>query len=271
MKIFRTILLPAVLLLGMTLPGLARAKALEVFVQPQTGGLFGIATFDTLPWGDANRQLNTEEDYFLTHKGPNVGASMGIEFMFIDVVLDVNQFYRSDHRSTLFNFMVGLDADFPISPTSVWTIYLFGGFGIGTIDNAWIEKEQIQVAKDDLYAQIFFLRAGLRYEYKFTEMIRLAVDAGLGVHLLTLAYKAVNEDDAQAAGVHAYVTGGLRFYWDFFGKKESDDVKDTSLPEAKPAPAAAAPATPAPVTPAPAAPATTPTPATTAPATTATP
>ncbi|MBU1240127.1 hypothetical protein KKF84_11285 [Myxococcota bacterium] len=249
----KTILLPLTamwLLFSSMLATPAHGKALELFVQPQTGGMFGLSTFESLPWKDSSHKLNTEEDYFMTHRGPTAGISAGLEFLFVDVVLGVNQFYQSTNRSTLFTVQVGLDADFDISPTSVWTIYLFGGFGIGTIDNGWLEKEEIQVAKNDLYAQIFFLRAGFRYEYKFTEMIRLAVDAGVGAHVLTLAYKAVNEDEAQTAGIHAYAMGGLRFYFDFFGKK--DEPKDVSLPEAKPQPA---PAQPAAVQPAPAQPA----------------
>ena len=209
----------------------AGAKMFELFVQPQTGGMFGLLSFEKLPWGDDERLLNQEEDYFMTHRGPNAGISMGLEFAFIDVVLDVNQFYRSERQSTLFNVMVGLDADFATSSDTVWTVFLFGGFGMGTIDNAWLEKEKPQIEKNDLFAQIFFLRAGFRYEYKFTELIRLSLEAGLGAHLLTIAYKAVNEDDAQSAGIHAFVQGGIRFYFDLFGKKESDDPKkDVSLP-----------------------------------------
>ena len=133
------------------------AKVLEIFFQPQTGGMFGLYSQNSLPWGDESRELNSEQDYFMTHQGPNAGFSTGLEFLFLDLVLDVNQFYRSDRKSTFFSVMAGFDADFNTSESSVWTLYILGGVGLATVDNAWAEKENPQVAHEDLYSQILMV------------------------------------------------------------------------------------------------------------------
>jgi hypothetical protein len=222
-----------IILVIMSFAVTAQAKVLELYFQPQTGGMWGLTSQAKLPWGDETHVLNTEEDYFKTHQGGNVGFSTGLEFLFVDVVLDVNQFYKNDRQSTFFTLMAGFDADFDLSENSVWTIYLMGGFGMGTIDNAWLEKEDPQVAHEDLYSQVALVRVGARYEYKLTKNLRLAFEGGIGAHIMQLSYKAANEDEAQSSGVHAFGTVGLRLQFNVFGDNEEEETgSDTSLPPA---------------------------------------
>ncbi|MBN2725169.1 MAG: hypothetical protein JXR95_13980 [Deltaproteobacteria bacterium] len=228
-KLFTLILFSLVFIV----PSMSEAKILELFVQPQTGYLGGLFSQSKLPWGDTERTLNTEEDYYKTHAGPFAGVSVGLEFMLIDAVLEVNQQLQSERKSTYFAFKLGLDADFELGESSVGTIYLMAGAALATIDDAW--AEEAQVSHDDLYSQILFLDAGFRYEYKITEVIRFAFDAGIGAHILQLSQKAANQDDSQSSGVHFYFKGGLRLVFDVFGGK-SDDEKpgsEDALPPVK--------------------------------------
>jgi hypothetical protein len=142
--------------------------------------------------------------------------------MFIDLLIDVNQFYRSERKSTFFSLLVGIDADFKLSKNSVWTMYLLGGGALATIDDEWAKQEEVQISHSDLYSQIVLLRLGVRYEYKIFENIRLSLDGGIGAHFLQLSQKPVNQDDSQSSGVHAYFSAGIRIYFDFFGGGEDE-------------------------------------------------
>ncbi|MGM0596134.1 MAG: hypothetical protein ACQES9_03770 [Myxococcota bacterium] len=204
---------------------ISTAKVLEIFFQPQTGGMFGLYSQAKLPWEDTERELNTEEDYFMTHQGGNAGFSAGLEFMFIDLVLDVNQFYRSNRKSTFFALLAGLDADFKMSRNSVWTMYLLGGVALATIDDEW--ADEVHIAHEDLYSQIALLRLGARYEYKIFENIRLSLDGGIGAHFLQLSQKGANQDDSQSSGVHAYFSAGIRVYFDFFGGEDEIENEES--------------------------------------------
>lgn len=207
----------------------AQSKILELYLQPQAGGMSGIYSQTKLPWGDTERALNDKEDYFVLHRGGFYGVSMGGEFMFLRGQLDVNQsFKQGGVSSTFIALTVGLDADFDVAKDQVWTLFLMTGVALGTVNNSWLQKEEPQIAHEDLDAQIALVRAGVRYEYKFTQLIRLSFEGGIGAHILQLAQKAANDENSQSSGVHVYGQVGLRLVWDVFGgkKTQSDDDAD---------------------------------------------
>lgn len=223
-----------VLISILIIPSVSHGKVLELYFQPQTGYMGSLYNQKKLPWSDTEYLLNTDADYFKVNAGPFAGFTAGLEFMLIDVAIEVNQFVTSEKRSTYFALKVGLDADFELGESSVGTIYLMAGVGLGTIDDAWYDKAQ--VAHEDLYAQILFVDAGFRYEYKFTEVIRLSIDAGLGMHMMQLAQFAANDELAQSSGVHFYVKGGIRLVFDIFGakKEEKKSTSEDALPPKQP-------------------------------------
>lgn len=202
----------------------AQAKILELYVQPQVGGMGGIYSQKKLPWGDTERALNDKEDYFVLHRGGFYGVSMGGEFMFLRGQLDFNQsFKQGGVSSTFIALTVGLDADFEVDKDQLWTLFVMGGVALGTVNDSWLQKEEPQIAHEDLDAQIALVRVGARYEYKFTQLIRLSFEGGIGGHMLQLAQKAANDENSQSSGVHVYGQVGLRFVWDVFGGKKSQD------------------------------------------------
>ncbi len=203
------------------------AKILELYLQPQVGGMGGIYSQKKLPWGDSDRALNTEEDYFILHRGGFYGLALGAEFLFLEGQLEVNQsFKQGGVSSTYVSFTVGLDADFEIDKEQVWTLFLLGGVALGTVNDDWLEKEEPQIAHEDLDAQIALVRVGVRYEYKFTQMIRLSLEGGVGGHILQLSQKAANDEDSQSSGVHVFGQVGLRFVWDVFGGGKNQSKGD---------------------------------------------
>ncbi len=213
-------------LLSLFVSAPAHAKILELYLQPQVGGMGGIYSQKKLPWGDTERALNDEEDYFVLHRGGFYGVSMGGEFMFLRGQLDVNQsFKQGGVSSTFIAFMLGLDGDFQVDNDQVWTVFLMGGVALGTVNDDWLKKEEPQIAHEDLDAQIALVRVGARYEYKFSRLIRLSFEGGIGGHILQLAQKAANDENSQSSGVHVYGQVGLRFVWDVFGggKSQSDE------------------------------------------------
>ncbi len=219
-------LLPIFLLSIFAFSTPAEAKVLELYLQPHVGGMSGIYSQKRFFWGDEDRALNTEEDYFMLNKGGFYGISLGAEFMFLEAQLELNQsIVPGGVSSTYLAFMVGLDADFDIDKEQVWTIFLMGGVALGTINDDWLKKEQPQIAHQDLDAQIALLRVGMRYEYKFTRMIRFSAEGGIGAHVLQLSQKPANADESQSSGVHVFGQVGLRIVWDVFGKspEESDE------------------------------------------------
>jgi len=204
-----------------------QAKILELYLQPQVGGMGGVYSQKKLPWGDEDRALNTEEDYFILHRGGFYGLALGAEFMFLEGQLEVNQsFKQGGVSSTYVSFTVGLDADFEIDKEQVWTLFLLGGVALGTVNDDWLQKEQPQIAHEDLDAQIALARVGVRYEYKLTQMIRLSLEGGVGAHILQLSQKAANDDESQSSGVHAFGQVGLRFVWDVFGGGKAQPKED---------------------------------------------
>jgi len=205
----------------------ASAKILELYLQPQVGGMGGVYSQKKLPWGDSDRALNTEEDYFILHRGGFYGVALGAEFMFLKGQLEVNQsFKQGGVSSTYVSFMVGLDADFEIDKEQVWTLFLLGGVALGTVNDSWLDKEQPQIAHEDLDAQIALVRVGVRYEYKLTNLIRLSLEGGVGAHILQLSQKAANDEDSQSSGVHAFGQVGIRFVWDVFGGGQNAKGED---------------------------------------------
>ncbi|MBU1068136.1 hypothetical protein KJ975_01075 [Myxococcota bacterium] len=207
----------------------ASAKILELYLQPQVGAMGGIYSQKKLPWGDTDRALNTEEDYFMLHRGGFYGVAIGAEFMFLEGQLEVNQsFKQGGVSSTYVSFTVGLDADFEVDKEQSWTLFILGGVALGTVNDDWLEKEEPQIAHEDLDAQIALVRVGARYEYKFTSLIRLSIEGGVGAHILQLAQKAANDEDSQSSGVHVFGQVGIRFVWDVFGggKKQASDDDD---------------------------------------------
>jgi hypothetical protein len=209
----------SLILIFLTIPLSANAKVLELFLQPQVGGVIGLYNQNKFPWGDEERDLaGAEEDYFVVHQGGTYGFSAGLEFLFIDMVFEMNQTIKPGGiSSTYVAWMLGFDADFQLSEVSEFTMYLFAGVALGTANDDWLKEEKPQINHDDLYAQIILARLGARYEYKFTKNIRLSIDGGIGVHVTQISQKPANSDGAQTSGVHAYGTIGIRIYFDVFG------------------------------------------------------
>jgi len=195
--------------------GRADAKILELWVQAQGGGMYGM--YGTEKYDPASSISPAQDDFFRAHSGGVFGGQAGIELFFVDVVVDFAQFYDKNGLSgTLTSFMLGFDWDFAIGRR--WEVTPFGlvGFGLATFDNSWLRKEYPQIGKADLSARAALVRAGARLEFKIVEMLRLGVEAGVGYHYEIATDKAANDLEGHSHGFHGYVMGLVRFQWEPF-------------------------------------------------------
>ncbi|MCD6496926.1 MAG: hypothetical protein J7M25_01295 [Deltaproteobacteria bacterium] len=224
--------------------GRAEAKILELWLQAQGGGMYGM--YGTEKYDPASSISPAQDDFFRAHSGGLFGAQAGIELFFVDVVVDFAQFYDHNGLSgTLTSFMLGFDWDFAIGRR--WEVTPFGlvGFGLATFDNSWLRKEYPQIDKADLSARAALVRVGARLEFKIVEMLRLGVEAGVGYHYEIATDKAANDLEGHSHGFHGYVMGLVRFQWEPFRHRRHRRPTGVVVP-GPPAPVAS-PQQPAPV------------------------
>jgi hypothetical protein len=205
----------------------ADAKVLELWVQGQAGGIYGIyGTEDFDPAAGVNPDESAAtDDFFKVHSGGTVGAQVGVELFFIDAIIDFQQFYNDEGLSaTLTLFMLGFDWDFPLSENWEISPYGMGGFAFATYNNDWLKDDQ-KISRADLEGRGAVARLGARLEYKLHEMFRIGVDGGAGYHYMLQTDKAANDLEGHSHGFHAYVMGVVRFQWEPFAQ---DEKKKTS-------------------------------------------
>jgi hypothetical protein len=207
--------------------GEARAKVLELWVQGQGGGIYGLyGAEDYDPVADDHP---VSDDFFKSHRGGSFGAQVGIELFFVDAIIDFQQFYDENGLSaTLTCFMLGFDWDFALSQSWEVTPYGMGGFAFATFNNDWL-KEDYQINRADLEARGAVVRLGARLEYKLHEMFRLGVDGGIGYHYILQEDKLANDLEGHSHGFHAYIMGMVRFQWEPFKKDEKDEADDDDV------------------------------------------
>ncbi len=226
--------------------GSARAKVLELWVQVQGGGLYGL--YGTEKFDPATDVSPATDDFFRSHSGAGFGVQVGIELFFVDVVVDFLQLADGNGLSgTLTCFLLGYDWDFELGDRWVLTPFGLVGFGLATYDNSWLEKEYPQISKADLQARAALLRLGTRLEFKLHELFRVGLEGGIGYHYVLQTDKAANDLEGHSHGFHVYGMGILRFQWEPFAQKERGEPAE-SQPEPASRPAPREPVQPQPVT-----------------------
>jgi hypothetical protein len=141
----------------------ADAKLLEVYVQAQGGGMTGK--------GFAGAQ--EEFDFFKGAAGLAYGGRLGVEFLWVDVWVEHNQFYNGGLTGTWTQFMAGGDWDFGLdTPSPVGEpvkgkeqekrhrtfgeIGIALGFGVGTGQQVELPLDNGEVSDKGFQAQLKF-------------------------------------------------------------------------------------------------------------------
>ena len=232
--------------------GRADAKVLELYLQAQGGGIYGI--YGTEKYDPARDPSPADSDFFKIYSGGSFGLHVGAEVFFIEIAMDFMQFYTDKGLSAnLVCILLGFDWDFPISRRWEITPYVYGGFALATYSIDWLRKRYPQISRGDLQGRGGIARLGARLEFKLHEMFRIGVEGGGGYHYMFQEDSYANDQEGHSHGFHAYIMGIIRFQWEPF-KKKKKKKEEIVVPVIKiqPAPPAPTPPAPAPTPPAPA-------------------
>jgi hypothetical protein len=165
----------------------ARAEMFEVYGQIHAGGGFGR--------GSAGAP---SKDFFELVQGASAGGELGVEIYNVDVFVDHSQFFDSRLSGSWTQFMVGLDAAFPMDDdkTTLGTIGIDTGFGLGILErhaqgnSVGVSRKgaaaEVRLQGDRLLGKYAAIGLDLRvgYHYLFDAQAASAASRSHGIHLL---------------------------------------------------------------------------------------
>jgi hypothetical protein len=174
----------------------ARAGLFEVYGQVQAGGAFGK--------GSANAPA---KDFFETVQGLGAGGEVGVEVLYVDLMVDHTQFFDDHLKASWTQFMAGVDHTFPMDDDHVTqgTIGLDAGYGIGTLQSL-IDNPNAPVSRKGAVAELRVQGDRLLGRYA-----AVGLDLRLGYHFLTGAAPPAADPmlSTRSQGMHMF--GGVAF------------------------------------------------------------
>ncbi|MSP16398.1 MAG: hypothetical protein EXR73_07295 [Myxococcales bacterium] len=192
------------LLLGLLFgfPAPAEAKLFELYAQAQGGAAYG--------GGVAGVQKDAA--FFAAARGGAYGARVGAEFLFVDGWVEHNQHTDGALLGTWTQFMLGIDADFPMGNTPVAKAKLFGelgvaiGFGLGT-------GQQVMPPLDasELTDRGFLAQLGLGLDYRLAKLVSIGFSVPVTYGYL-FKQGVANDEANQYQSVWAAALVHLRLY-----------------------------------------------------------
>lgn len=156
-------------------------------------------------------------DYFELEKGPTLGLELGVELLFIDVSLSAYRFLsdgpmdkvdESDSGGTLFEGLVGLDVDIPLSEGSGPGLLLRLGGNAG-IAFGLHQRVQPPLDEKEVADWGFVMHGIVALEYYFTKWFFLGAEIQPGYHYFVPGGDAVINEFSQGMQVMGFLTTGF--------------------------------------------------------------
>src|SRR5262245_51464182 len=131
------------MVLAATWPSLARAGLFEVYGQIQGGGGFG-----------RGNAAAPSRDFFELVQGADASGELGIEILFLDLFVDHYEFFSERRKGQWTQFMLGLDADFPMDDEHMTqgTIGVDAGLGVGGLESSLLTGGQQRISEKGIAA-----------------------------------------------------------------------------------------------------------------------
>jgi len=185
-------LIAMVLLAG---PRAAQAGLFELYGQLQGGGGFG-----------RGKTAPTSKDFFEMVQGADAGGELGIEILYLDLFVDHYEFFSDRVKGQWTQFMLGVDANFPMDDDHMTqgTIGVDAGLGVGGLQSSLFSSGTQRISAEGVAAEVRLQGDRLLGRYA-----SVGLDLRLGYHLLIDQDRPINEPDATSQGVHLF--GGIAF------------------------------------------------------------
>jgi hypothetical protein len=177
----------------------ARAGLFELYGQLSAGGGFGRGTAGA-----------GSKDFFEAVQGGAFGGEVGVEILYVDVFVDHYQFFTDKRTGTWTQFMLGLDASFPMDDdhSTEATIGFDAGLGVGTIGDKTLADPNLSnnVSTRGLVSELRLQGDRLLGKYA-----SFGLDLRVGYHYLFDANQPINlpNDAGKSQGMQLF--GGVAF------------------------------------------------------------
>src|SRR5690349_2466478 len=158
----------------------AHAGLFELYGQVQGGGGFGR--------GNAGAP---SKDFFEIVQGAAAGGELGIEILYLDLFVDHYEFYADRYKGQWTQFMLGLDADFPMDDEHVTqgTIGVDAGLGVGGLQSSSLFSSGPQrISEKGLVSEV-----RLQGDRLIGKYASVGLDLRFGYHLLLDQDRPINE------------------------------------------------------------------------------
>jgi hypothetical protein len=200
----RSSILGAAVIAALALPAVAEARALDLRLSANGGGMYGFGTTSNTP------------DFFEQTRGPGFGFEAGAKLLVLDVSLNFMQFLNNGLQGTLIQLLVGTDIDIPAGQTKLpngqsahvvhMGIEAGGALGTGA-------PVMLPVTNDQLADKGFVSRFRVGYEYLLNQFMGVGTHLDLGYHYF-LGGQAVNSAD-HSSGYHGMLLADFTFHLGF--------------------------------------------------------
>ena len=187
------LLCAAALLCAATAP--AHAGLFEAYGQLNAGGGFGRGTANA-----------GSKDFFEAVQGGSFGGEVGVEILYIDLFVDHYEFFTNKLTGNWTQFMLGLDASFPMDDdhSTEATIGVDAGFGVGVLGSDTLLDKTLRVSNKGLVSELRLQGDRLLGKYA-----SFGLDLRVGYHYLIDQNKPINAPDATSQGMQLF--GGVAF------------------------------------------------------------
>ncbi len=200
------LLAAALVVLGST--RVASATILDIFAQPQAGGMGG--------YGIAGATDAKENDFFKGATGGSYGALVGVKVFFLTGMVEHDQYFTSKLTGTWTQFLLGVDFRFKVGDTppegkkhkNFGRISLAGGYGLGTGQQVDPPLDNAQVSDKGFIGQFTF---SMEHDFNKVMTFGLALPVEYGYLFKNNAGPA-NDETQQYQSIHASAYLFLRFH-----------------------------------------------------------
>jgi len=199
----RSWILGAAVVAALALPAVAEARALDLRVAANGGGMYG--------WGSDSRT----PDFFKQTRGPGFGFEVGAKVLVLDFSVVFTQFVNDGNlQGTLIQLLAGTDVDIPAGQAklpngmsaNIIHLGIVAGGALGTG-----APVTLPVTNDQLADKGFVSRFRFGYEYFLNQFMAIGSHLDLGYHYF-LGGQAVNNASAHSSGYHGMLMADFTFH-----------------------------------------------------------
>jgi hypothetical protein len=177
----------------------AHAGLFEMYGQLNAGGGFG-----------RGNAAAGSKDFFEAVQGGAFGGEVGVEILYIDLFVDHYEFFTNKLTGNWTQFMLGLDASFPMDDdhSTEATIGVDAGFGVGVLGSDTLLDKTLRVSNKGLVSELRLQGDRLLGKYA-----SFGLDLRVGYHYLIDQNKPINAADATSQGMQLFGGVALKLHF----------------------------------------------------------